>query len=758
MPGLKGDETLILRDESDRIRWAFFVDSSMLADLHAPHAGGKPPLSAKEQALDARPACLSVAEALTVRDGEMRKPGSSVSEPLDAEAIASPKAVSEAYGASLALEGRIVDGASPAGRILVLLFDGDGSFLQSIRSGPDGRFGFLVAPGSYQLEAMQHDEGAGLLDSPVGSWAFRSAATIPEFVVSAATDLGDIVLPTQRGELRIEVQLPCLPFGFLANVVREHATHPALFHLESTDGIERRILVQPMSGAAPATAPLGQCEVEYALGLSPGQYQIRFFPLGWPSVDLGGIEISEGEEFRAQSSFTPDGRSRLWRGVLRSAAGVPLAQRQLVVMDDAEHQYFWSRTDSEGRFAVPWQPGWVVRAIIDPNDESDQSPVTIRLDEEPSAELVVPDDPLLPVTVAPNLHRLLGDGRQDGKYNIVILGDGYVADQESFEDLNSNGIWDGVHWLDLNLNGLYDSNIEPGNVYGEAPHPEDGEDPRPSNEPFDDTNGDGVLSVDDRALFLKIARQSVRALFSSDFFAEHRDAFNVYAAFLPSQQVGPSIVDSNGALLVERTTRYGARWGNSQQFAALSLDRNLALQDGLAMLPEANLVIVLVNQAVPAGRPNVSLSGNVPPVMILQGGPSPGRVNSSVVAHEMGHALAILCDEYADFSGLHPEHRVPPTAMPASVCANSSPFPEPLQVPWSVHLGPSGEAPSLDNGGGTGIYIGSNYYEHGAYRPSRESIMRGGLFFNEPSIGALRVALAAVAPIGPLLKDGFEPR
>src|SRR3546814_1973889 len=105
------------------------------------------------------------------------------------------------------------------------------------------------------------------------------------------------------------------------------------------------------------------------------------------------------------------------------------------------------------------------------------------------------------------------------------------------------------------LRSLYDGSDRIA-VYGSAPYPTENTDPTINNESFTDLNDDGVLSINDEALYQRNVRDYVSALFSNDFYSAYRHGFRVHAALPFSNQVG---VDFEG--VTQRDTHYGA-FGN----------------------------------------------------------------------------------------------------------------------------------------------------------------------------------------------------
>ncbi|HVJ63146.1 MAG TPA: M64 family metallopeptidase, partial [Tahibacter sp.] len=417
---------------------------------------------------------------------------------------------------------------------------------------------------------------------------------------------------------------------------------------------------------------------------------------------------------------------------MRYVDGTPAAGVTAILYDETQRGMMQFQSDAAGRLALPQVPGWGAELFLPDAAPGTSVRRSYLFGDTPPPATVTLAQVASGTTQDGTVQRVFGNGERDSRYNILFVAEGYTDERETFEDRNGNGVWDGVLWVDVNGNDVYDANTDWYTTYGNAAVPSGNTVPGADNEPFTDLNGDGALSLDDRALFLENSHVFLRSLLGSDYWSEHRDMFNAYALFAPSPQAGYDLIDEDQTtILLERDTLYGA--GVELDRSTIELDRNAAIQQALHALPEVDVVVVLVNQPVSAGRANVTFGGSGPGVMVYYGGVQETSPNGIVQSHEMGHFVGALCDEYDEFPGQHPQSG---TAGPG--CANSSYRHEREHLPWGDLVAADASLPTLDIDGSTTAVIGSSYYNDGAYRPTFNSTMRyNSPFFNEPSRRAL---------------------
>jgi hypothetical protein len=616
--------------------------------------------------------------------------------------------------------GKVLEGAAPASGAQVLAYRENGDFVSSIRSDADGNFSFGLIAGRYVLQAMLPESG---------DWLFRAATR--SAVIAVANDLvaPDLVLASSSGTIALRARMPCQPVG-----TRPYLYHPMVLQLTAVDGRHIQQTWRPDSASATTPDANNECTATYVARVSPGAYALRATLLGWPERPLGAVTVSAEATRQVDVAFPMADRTQLWQPQVKYADGTPAANVSVVLYDDAQRWLDQAWTDSSGRVAVPWLPGWGVEMFLPAEAARSSLRRALQFGTTPPPTEIAFESATLTASNSADLLRLFGNGDVNRRYNILFIAEGYTGVRETFQDSNGNGVWDGVVWHDLNGDGVFNGASDLLAQFGNAAVPIEGSVPTAANEPFTDLNGDGVLSLDDRALFIENTHSFMRSLLGSDYWTDHRDAFNAYAYFSPSPQAGYDVVSEDGEILLERDTLYGA--GLALARSILLLDRGAATLQGLTALPEVDIVVALINQPVPAGRANVSFGGSGPGVMVYYGGIRETSANGIVQSHEMGHFVGALCDEYEEFPGLHPAH-----GMAGPGCANSSFRHQGEHLPWREFVAADTALPTLDTDGVVGAFIGSNYYSDGAYRPTLNSTMRFvSPFFNAPSRAALDLA------------------
>ena len=589
-------------------------------------------------------------------------------------------------------------------------------FVLSTRPNWIGEYELPLASGKYVLEVDSNND-----DGRQGIFYYIQPYRTGPITVNASQTVPDIVLEPVRGDLVVFATGPCSLFGGTSGI-------RAAARLTASNGSRVSRTVYRDWSAAPPSLPAGQCANGYRLPLSPGSYDIDIAPAGWPMHRLRGIHIDAGVQTTRVEAFESADRTQVWRTRILGDDRHPLPRASVILYAEAQESVDSDDAARDGSIAIPWHPGW--SAELWAPDAGTSVRRLIRFGTDPLPPEVVLDSLDLAPVDEGGMLRIHGDGDRKNRFNLLFIAEGFVAQKETFTDTNHNGTWDGVIWYDIDGDGVY-SQGDLLQVFGSARWPEYGTVPTRNNEPFSDLNGDGIPNLDDPALFVENARAFLRSLFGSDFWSEHRDAFNAYLLFHPSVQAGFRVERADGSVAVERSTRYGATL--ELRRGTLQLDRNAAMNDAIAALPEVDLAVIVVNDVFQAGRSNVTIG--LPSSMIYSGGPFATSPNDMTATHEMGHAIGTLCDEYEEFGGVSPQN-----GDASSWCGNVGY--SPAHVPWLSWLGSGFVPPSRHIDGSTGIFEGANYYPGGAYRPSLRSTMRGlAPYFNGPSRAALQKAV-----------------
>lgn len=457
---------------------------------------------------------------------------------------------------------------------------------------------------------------------------------------------------------------------------------------------------------------------DHMLITGPGNYTLRYQMPGGVSYTSDPFTARDGGRITLHRDG--DAPQNLWTGTLRDHQGNPVPNRSITVSDELgiiTQPVEWCpiATDANGRFRLPICEGCVFEFPASAGSPAQRrivridGPVTGSRNEDIRLGRPLAFAPL----ASEGVSRVFG--RADAPIKLVFLAEGYTAERETFTDSNGNGIWDGVQLVDRNGNGVYDGG-EAYALYGNATDPQEGQDPRSLSEVIQDRNGDGVLSLNDQALFERNVQDYLRGLFSSHQFSSYRNAYQASAVMTYSRQAGMDHGDG-----WQRDTAFGAYYDRG----LIGVDYDLASLAAAEASPDHTVVVVMINQPVPYGRVNSFI--------LAGGGVLASGINGNVAAHEFGHNPGRLADEYAEYSGTY-------TGLSPLSFANTTRFVDRNKVAWGESVPEHQDGrPSRPWMSATGLYEGSSYYPSGMYRPSPSSMMRydDSLLFNEPSVRQL---------------------
>ncbi|MBW8366274.1 MAG: M64 family metallopeptidase [Arenimonas sp.] len=577
----------------------------------------------------------------------------------------------------------------------------DGRYYASGNTGQQGRIGIELPDGEYELRIWPDSEQGGESDWE-RTLLFAAPAMTASMTVSGATErsfqLGASDWADMRVLLPTEATWPGCPFY-----------RDGRFELLSNGKVVAR---SRAGGRFPGADNL------HRVITGPGRYVLRYRMPGEVSYSSAPFNAASGMTI----GLVRDGAEpqRRWTGTLRSHDGVPVPNRMIGVSDEMGIRATPGcpvSSDAQGRFQLPLCEGCVYefRARSDSPSQrrivSIDRPVTASLEQDLRLDPPLALQPL----AATGTGRIMGEGTEP--FRLVFLAEGYAAERETYTDVNGNGLWDGVQFVDVNGNGLWEAD-EPVATYGNARYPTEGQDPRVNNEPFQDLNGDGVLSLDDRALFERNVRDYLRGLFSSEQFSSYRLAYQASAVLAYSPQVGMDHGD-----FWKRSTLFGAQYEPNR--GLINIDYGTAVEVAAQASPGYTAVVVMINQPVPYGRVNAFI--------LASGGMLSADVNDNVAAHEFGHNPGGLADEYFEFLAHYQggDFNSP----------NSTRFVDSEVVAWGHRMDPAQDGrPSRPWMAVDGVYEGSSYYLRGAFRPSPASMMRfmDSLKFNGASEDQLR--------------------
>jgi hypothetical protein len=443
----------------------------------------------------------------------------------------------------------------------------------------------------------------------------------------------------------------------------------------------------------------------YSLYVKGGTYKMVAFLVGCRPISLpDAIVVS------AQSSVSiavPE--PFLWTGVLRGADNTPLAGMTVLSYNDLTTYYDYTTTNSTGNFSVMLTPNGFVKFYTNPASRNILR--TVRPGDITAGrndDVVLDEFPPFADSGQP-LTQVYGNPDRCSRWNIVMIGDGYTGVTESYTDVNGNGRWDGVLYYDINKNGVWNSG-EPYQRYGITSTPVSGTDPTLNNEPFTDLNGDGVPNLQDQALFDQNTLDTARSLFGQDEWQLHREAFNIFRIRLISNQAGHKILDEAGNVVIQRDTALGTYLNTPSRSYLFNANYTLISQYINQYVPECDTRIVMVNQPIRMGRVNS--------YMFQYGGDVPTLCNDYVVAHEMGHNVGLLADEYTEYQETY--------RGAESASRNVTSLTDWSHIPWRYFISPGKEIPSIPGSGGVGLFEGAGYYTGGKYRPTEFCMMVSG--------------------------------
>jgi hypothetical protein len=589
-----------------------------------------------------------------------------------------------------------------------------GTFIISALTNTSGAYSLTVSAGTYDLEAL-----------PVGSNTSRplGPATVSGIVVAAPVTQNFTLTPL-GGSLAIRVWFPT---GFQSNLA-------ARFEVLASGRVTKAFRASLVRTSEGYDSAVGKYYGVFTLYLPSGQYDVVGYFLGNQPIRFSDVDVSAGTTLSVE---LPD--PYLWTGTLRGADGSPMASRPIYSYDDISYSAGSYSTNVLGQFSIPMTPNGFVKFNTDPGShnilhtERFGSVTTGR-----NADCVLDAFPAFADSGAA-LTQMFGTADRQHRWNIVMIGDGYTGVNESYTDTNGNGQWDGVLWYDLNANGVWDSS-EPYQRYGSASAPTAGTNPALTNEPFTDLNGDGVPNLHDQALFDLNTLDTARSLFGEDVWNEHRDGFNIFRIRLVSQQAGHELRTNDGAVILHRDTALGTYLDSAERGWIFESNDALVSQYINQYLPECDTRIVVVNQPVTMGR--------VTSYVFHYG----GEIDLSrhyVIAHELGHAIGGLADEYTEFDQTYSGAEVN--------SPNVTALTDPGRLPWKALLTAGKEIPSVPGSGGVGLFEGAQYVTGGMYRPTEHCMMVGGGRYCPVCTNALEIRLddngeqiPAAVPIAPI--------
>ncbi len=245
--------------------------------------------------------------------------------------------------------------------------------------------------------------------------------------------------------------------------------------------------------------------------------------------------------------------------------------------------------------------------------------------------------------------------------------------------------------------------------------------------------------------FLTDARAAVDKLLAFEPYNEYRNYINAYAIAVPSAQSGSSHLQWPVTQDTYFRSTYDAVEDRILTIPPNETDTNYA--DGMgkvdallqALMPQCGLPILLVNDVVAGGS-----GGNVCIAAL-------GEPSAEFLAHESGHTLAKLGDEYT-------ASRDYASSTDADIEPNTTRETRRAYIKWNAWINPSTPVPTPTNVDAdvVGLFQGAHYYTTGWYRPQLDCIMRtmeGTPFCQVCSEALIKAIYQKAHPI-----DSFNPQ
>jgi hypothetical protein len=308
------------------------------------------------------------------------------------------------------------------------------------------------------------------------------------------------------------------------------------------------------------------------------------------------------------------------------------------------------------------------------------------------------------------LKKLWDSGSDNSKLNFIFLSDAYTGINETFTDINGNGIWDGDLLLDENDNDEWDS--------GERYIDRNGNGVFDKPEPFEDTNGDKICNRYERAEFELTAAMMTAVVMNFEPFKSYSDSMNVYSYWTPS---------THGA---QKMPGFPSPWKDMQTYYETECDRNDYYGDRgkFNLYSTANYTTInqSVNQVLPNSRFYVLLVRDPFNIMVSNSAILQSAADTRggmVLIHEMGHKVGGLADEYVYGGDSWKEYPNSYESSRPNLTNNTNRE----TTKWADLLKEYTKIPTPTGEDGYGLFEGGSWAK-GIYRPTEFSMMRSTAF------------------------------
>ncbi|MET9493486.1 M64 family metallopeptidase [Streptomyces sp. NPDC006552] len=222
--------------------------------------------------------------------------------------------------------------------------------------------------------------------------------------------------------------------------------------------------------------------------------------------------------------------------------------------------------------------------------------------------------------------------------------------------------------------------------------------------------GDGY-TAGQQSDFAQDAQAKLDAIFAVEPYKSYRGLFNFWLVNAVSNQSGVSGDPAKGDV---KDTAVSSYFFCSDTERLLCVDEK-KVDTYARQAPASDIVFVIANSTKYGGAGYSGLTSTAGHTGIATMSSDNDR-SYLIGAHELGHSIGLLADEYQyDGYGTYPgaEPAEPNTTKQSAAGMEST------RTKWYRWLGQ--DDPS---GGTVGAYEGAGYYEYGIYRPTQNSIMR----------------------------------
>jgi len=245
--------------------------------------------------------------------------------------------------------------------------------------------------------------------------------------------------------------------------------------------------------------------------------------------------------------------------------------------------------------------------------------------------------------------------------------------------------------------------------------------------------GDGYAASDQSKYVNDISRLVLNGILGHDFYRDNQRAFNVYRVDLTSRDSGVSTPSTTKDTALKMV--YSGDWNRC--WMEESTDTDSLINQALGSVPKYDFVLVMLNETGWGGCRRGSR-------LYVTSGDDQGADYWAVVAHEYGHGIGNLFDEYFN-PGAH--------AGPTINTRNCSTVLDRNAVVWrglilSTTSIPTTFSAEIDPNRTVGMFTGCNYKATGIYRPVENCRMRSNTpFFCPICLGLMNRA------VSPYLRD-----